>query len=114
MTSACAPADLWMDLDETQGVVYLGGQLDRRGCSHVGEAVLSCICRTPEIDVVDIRQVDLLSTSAIQLLDRVRHLVAAHGRTLRIVSRPGTPARAALAAVGLGPHLVAAPGRPPT
>ncbi|MDF1605764.1 hypothetical protein [Nocardioides sp. YIM 152315] len=108
MTLTSTPADLWMDLDEAHGTVFLGGQLDPRGCAHVGTAVLGCICRAPGIHVVDILQVDVLSSSAIQLIDRVRHLVAAHGQTLQIVCRPDTPGHAALSAVGLGPHLVAA------
>ncbi|MFC7492672.1 MULTISPECIES: hypothetical protein [unclassified Nocardioides] len=112
MTLSAAP-DLWMDFDEAHGTVHLGGHLDPRGCAHVGTAVLDCICRSPSIHVIDILHVDVLSGSAIRLIDRVRHLVAAHGHTLQIVCRPGTPAGLALAAAGLGAHLTASPVNAP-
>jgi anti-anti-sigma regulatory factor len=108
-----AHADLWVDLDEAHGTVYIGGQLDHRGCAHLGTAVLGCISRSPGVHIIDILHVEVLSSAAIQLIDRARHLVAAHGHTLQIVCRPGTPARAALAAAGLGPHLTAAVVSPP-
>jgi anti-anti-sigma regulatory factor len=109
MNPSPTPADLWMDLDETAGVLYLGGHLDRRGCAHLAETVVECLCRTPSVHVVDLRQVDVLGAAAIRLIDRVRHVVAAHGECLEIVCRAGTPARAALVSVGMGPHLVGVP-----